>query len=198
MARGIWTWAHTATFLAHSAYMVASAVAFVVSSHKSLGNFEDRNDQCNSSCAIKAWGSSALAMCAGVVSLLLFAATRRWDKSGPMTPERFDGSSFVIKIGWGIHPLLAWAEYYLSASISQHLAGCSIMRAPFLLGIAALLSQLVVVYADYAKWVSDREALDEVLAPDLPHQDPETPTTPALGIPIPVWSSRFTDRLVEV
>ncbi len=60
MARNIWFWAHTATFLAHSAYMAASAVAFVVSSHKSMGNFEEHNDQCNSSCVIKAWGSSAL------------------------------------------------------------------------------------------------------------------------------------------
>lgn len=78
------------------------------------------------------------AMCAGVVSLVLFAATRRWDKNGPITPERFDGTSFVIKIGWGIHLLLAWAEYYLTGLISKNLAGCPIMRAPFLLGITAL------------------------------------------------------------
>ncbi|KAH8911227.1 hypothetical protein BR93DRAFT_923930 [Coniochaeta sp. PMI_546] len=198
MGRGLWFWAHTATLLAHSAYMAASAVAFVVSSHKSIGNFDDRSDQCNSSCVIKAWGSSALAMCAGVVSLILFTATRRWDKSGPITPERFDGSSFVIKIGWGIHLVLAWAEYYLTASITKDLAGCSIMRAPFLLGIAALSSQLVVVYADYAKLMLDRRTLDEVLAPDLPSNGPETPATPVTGIPIPIWSSRFTDRLVEV
>jgi len=77
-------------------------------------------------------------MFAGVISLVLFSAMRRWDTNGPVTPERFDGSSFVIKIACAIHLLLAWAEYYLAVSISQHLAGCSIMRAPFLLGITAV------------------------------------------------------------
>lgn len=47
--------------------MAASAVAFVVSSHKSIGNFGERSDQCNSSCVIKAWGSSALVSRDGIL-----------------------------------------------------------------------------------------------------------------------------------
>ncbi|KAJ9151502.1 hypothetical protein NKR19_g4917 [Coniochaeta hoffmannii] len=198
MTRNSWVWAHTAALFAHGAYMAGSAVAFVVSSQASMGNFQERDDQCNSSCLVKAWGSSALAMFAGVISLVLFSAMRRWDTNGPVTPERFDGSSFVIKIACAIHLLLAWAEYYLAISISQHLAGCSIMRAPFLLGITAVISQLVVIYVDCLKWATDRRALAEVLAPDLPCHDCETPATPSTGIPIPVWSSRFAHRLVEV
>jgi len=59
------------------------------------------------------------------------------------------------------------------------------------------VSQLIAIYADYSKYVADKKTLDEVLAPDLPDIDPETPATPTGGVPIPVWASRFTDRLVE-
>lgn len=54
-----------------------------------------------------------------------------------MTPNRFQRTSMIIKIGWGVRVVLSCAEYYLSASISQHLAGCWVMRAPFLLGYAS-------------------------------------------------------------
>jgi hypothetical protein len=60
------------------------------------------------------------------------------------------------------------------------------------------VSLLVVIYVDYAKLAADRRTLDEVLAPDLPSLDPEASATPAAEIPIPTWSSRFTDRLVDV
>jgi hypothetical protein len=89
--------------------------------------------------ARKLTNNRAQGICAGVISLVLFAAIRQWDMDGPiMTPERFDGSGFVIKIAWGVRLLLAWAEFSLTASISQHLAGCQIMRAPYLLGITAV------------------------------------------------------------
>lgn len=60
MSRSHWLWAHTISFLTHGAYTAGSAVAFMVSRHESIGNFEERNDQCDSACVVKAWGSSAL------------------------------------------------------------------------------------------------------------------------------------------
>lgn len=56
---------------------------------------------------------------------------------------------------------------------------------------------LATNYVDYAKWRTDGRILDEILAPDSPN-DPETPATPATGISLPKWSSRFSDRLVDV